>query len=84
MAQRLQFDVQDKAALHALDNDFVISADGETATVTGEMEVELIRLADADGNRFKLTITFPGGEPLEVRIARQQLLEQLEIEADED
>ena len=78
MAQHLQFDDQDKAALHALDNDFTISSDGETATVTGEMQVELIRLAD--GNRFKLTITFPNGEPLEVRIARAQLLQELGVE----
>ena len=83
MAQRLQFDVQDQAALRALDDTFTLDAAGEVATVTGEMEVEVIRLADDDGARFKLTIRFPNGEELEVRIARQQLLQELEIAADE-
>ena len=83
MAQRLQFDAQDQAALRALDSDFTIDAAGEVATVTGEMEVEFIRLADDGGNRFRLTITFPNREELEVRIARAQLLQQLDIEADE-
>ena len=34
----MRFDDQDKPALRALD-DFTISADGETATVAGEMEI---------------------------------------------
>ena len=54
----------------------------ETATVVGEMEVCLVRPADDGGDRFWLTIKFPGGETLDVRIARTQLLEQLDIEAD--
>jgi hypothetical protein len=58
-----------------------ISADGETATVVGEMEVVVVRPADDDGARFWLTIKFPGGETLDVRIARTQLLQQLGIEA---
>ena len=47
------------------------------------MEVVIVRLADDDGDRFWLTITLPGGEELDVRIQRAQLLEQLDIEADE-
>ena len=82
MAQHLQFDAQDREALAALD-EFTISADGETARVTGEMEVVIVRPADDGGARFRLTIKFPGGEELEVRIARAQLLEQLDIEAGE-
>ena len=82
MAQHLQFDAQDRAALAALD-EFTISADGETARVTGEMEVVIVRPADDGGARFRLTIKSPGGEELEVRIARAQLLEQLDIEAGE-
>ena len=39
------FDEQDRAAPHALDDDFTISADGETATVAGEMEVVIVRPA---------------------------------------
>ena len=50
MAQYMRFDDQDRAALRALD-DFAISADGETATVAGEMKVELVRPAD-DGGQF--------------------------------
>ena len=81
MARCLQFDAQDQAALQALDSDITISADGEVATVTGEMEVEVVRPVDDGGNRFRLTITFPNGEELEVRIARSQLLEQLDIKS---
>jgi hypothetical protein len=61
----MPFDAQDKAA--PLDDTFTISADGETATVTGEMEVEIVRPADDGGARFWLTIRFPSGETLDVR-----------------
>jgi hypothetical protein len=47
----MRLDDQDKAALRALD-EFTISADGETATVAGEMEVCVVRPADDDGARF--------------------------------
>ena len=67
MTRNMRFDEQDKAALAALDRDFVISADGETATVSGEMEVEIVRPADDGGARFWLTIRFPSGETLDVR-----------------
>jgi hypothetical protein len=76
----MQFDTQDQAALRALD-DFTISADGEIASIKGEMKVEVVCPADDDGARFWLTIKFPGGETLDVRIARTQLLQQLGIEA---
>jgi hypothetical protein len=78
MARRMQLDNQDRAALRALD-DFVIDADGETATVTGEMEVVIVRPADDGGARFRLTLKFPNGEPLAVRIARVQLLRELDV-----
>jgi hypothetical protein len=68
-----------KHALRALD-EFTIDSDGETATITGEMKVVVVRPAADDGVRFLLTLQFPGGEELEVRIARTQLLEQLGIE----
>jgi hypothetical protein len=42
MARCMRFDEQDKRALRALD-EFNISADGETATVTGEMAVTVVR-----------------------------------------
>ena len=85
MARRIRFDDQDKAAaLRALDDAFVISSDGETATVVGEMEVDVVRPADDGGARFWLTIKFPGGEELDVRIARAQLLDQLDIGDDAD
>ena len=73
-----KFDDLDKRAFAALDADFEIS--DETATVSGEMEVAAVRL---DDDRFRLTIRFPSGETLDVRIRRAQLLEQLDIEADE-
>jgi hypothetical protein len=78
MAMRL--DAQDNAALRALDDDFTINADGETAVINGEMEIVLVRPAD---DRFQLTLEFPSGETLDVRIRRAQLLEQLDVEADE-
>ena len=59
------------------------TAADEVATVVGEMEVEIVRPADDGGARFRLTLKFPNGEELEVRIARTQLLQQLDIEADE-
>ena len=67
MARCTRFDDQDKAALRALDDDFTISTDGETAMVVGEMEVEIVRPADDGGARFWLTIKFPSGETLDVR-----------------
>ena len=83
MASCLRLDEQDKRALRALNNDFEFNIDGETATVTGKMEVEIVRPADDGGARFWLTIRFPSGETLDVRIRRAQLLEQLDVEADE-
>jgi hypothetical protein len=80
MAKCLPLDSQDQRALRALDGDFVISADGETASITGEMEVTAVRLDDA---RLQLRLKFPGGEELDVRIARAQLLQELDVEVDE-
>ena len=80
MTKRMQFDGRDKAAFAALDGDTTIAPNGEVATViSGQMEVEVTRLAGDGGERFWLTIRFPGGEELDVRIARSQLLEQLDI-----
>ena len=67
MASCLRLDEQDKRALRALNNDFEFNIDGETATVTGKMEVEIVRPADDGGARFWLTIRFPSGETLDVR-----------------
>jgi hypothetical protein len=62
MAGCLRFDAQDKRALRALDDTFTISADCETARITGEMEVEVVRPADDDGGaRLRLTLKFPSG-----------------------
>ena len=77
MARCMRFDDQDKAALRALD-DFMISADGETATAAGEMEIEIVRVAHDGGDRLWLTITLPGGEEFAVRVFRSA------IEADEE
>jgi hypothetical protein len=83
MARHMRFDDQDKAALRKLDDDFTFSNDGETASITGEMTVVIVRPADDGGARLWLTIAFPNNETLDVRIARGQLLEQLDVEADE-
>ena len=79
MTRRIRFDAQDRAALRKLD-DFMISDDGEVARVVGEMEVKVVR---PEGDQFWLTFKFASGEELDVRIRRAQLLEQLDIEADE-
>ena len=67
-------------ALPKLDDDFIISADGEHAVISGEMEITVERPA---ADRFQMMLKFPGGEELEVRIARNQLLEQLDVGDDE-
>ena len=84
MARCMRFDEQDKRALRALDSDFTISTDGETATVAGEMEIEIVRVAHDGGDRLWLTITLPGGEEFAVRVFRSALLEAAGIEADEE
>lgn len=82
MAQHLQLDAGDQAALQALDPSFTFS-DG-IATVVGEMQIEVARLGEADGTRLQLKIRFPSNEELVVRLLRTQLLQELlEIEADE-
>jgi hypothetical protein len=75
------FDKQDRAALLALDSDFEIR-DG-AAAVSGHIKLTVMRVAHDSGDQFLLTFTMPGGELLDLRIRRVQLLEQLEIEADE-
>ena len=80
----MQLDDQDNRALHKLDDGFTISADGQRAVVTGEMEIEIARPDHDGGKRFWLMITFTGGETLDVRIARSQLLDQLDIGDDAD
>ena len=74
----IRFDSQDRAALAKLDNDFAISVDGEVATISGKMEVEIMRFAGDGGDQFRLRFKFPG-EPLDVGIRRTQLLEQLNV-----
>jgi hypothetical protein len=78
----MKFDTQDKAALRALDTGFVLSADGETATVAGEMEVEIVRFTSDGVDQFRLRFKFPNNE-LDVKIRRSQLLQELDVEADE-
>ena len=82
MARYMRFDDRIKQRC-ARSMTFTISTDGETATVGGEMEVVIVRPPDDGGARFWLTIRLPGGEELDVQIARAQLLQQLDIDADE-
>ena len=79
----IAFDGLDKRALHALDGDFTFSSDGEVASVASEMEVKIIRPDHDGGNQFWLTLQLPSGETLDVRMRRAQLLEQLDVGADE-
>jgi hypothetical protein len=76
----MRFDNQDEKSLRALDGGFAISTDNETAAVTGEMQVVITRPAD---DRFWLRLTFPGGEVLDIRMSRTQLLEELGIKVDD-
>jgi hypothetical protein len=79
MARCRPFDDQDKAAFAALDADFTIDASNEVATVSGQMEVEVTRLAGDGGDQFQLRFVFPSNELLDVKIRRVQLLEQLGV-----
>jgi hypothetical protein len=81
MARALRLDDQGRAALRKLDDTFSIN--GEVATVSGPMEVEVTRLASDGGDQFQLRFIFPSNETLDVKIRRVQLLEQLDVEADE-
>ena len=85
MARCMTFDDQDKAALHALD-DFTISDDGngESATLAGEMKVEIVRPAHDGGRQLWLTITLPGGDEIAVIMPRRNLLGAANIEASDD
>ena len=56
--------------------DFIISDDGETATVAGEMEVEIVRPTD---DQLCVTVTFPSDETLTMRFMRTQLLQELSV-----
>jgi hypothetical protein len=80
MSQHIQLDASDIKALRVLDSDFIISADGEVAKLVGEMEVTVVRPADDGGARLLLTLKLPNGELFDVRLARAQLLQQLNIE----
>ena len=76
----MRLDDLDRRALEALDGDFKIIANGERAVISGEMEIEIIRPTD---DRLEMTVKFPGGEDFLIRLARAQLLDQLDIEAGE-
>jgi hypothetical protein len=81
MTRCMKFDALDQRALQALDHEFEVDASGEVATVTGDMTVVITRPADSD--QFWIRLTFPNGEKLDVKIRRAQLLEELDVEADE-
>jgi hypothetical protein len=72
----VQFDSSDKAALHKLDSDFTIDAGGESATIAGDMKIEIIRIA---GERYQLVINFPGGMEFPILLSRSQTLKQLSV-----
>jgi hypothetical protein len=76
----MKLDPQDRAAFSKLDNDFIVASDGESAKIVGEITVKMIRTTN---DRLQLTLEFPGGEELIVRLARAQLLDQFDIETDE-
>ena len=78
MTDRIQFDSQDRAALRALDNDFMIDPSEEVATSVGD--IEIVRVA---GDRFQFTVTFPGGEEFLILLSRDRTLEQLGVNAEQ-
>jgi hypothetical protein len=75
MTDRIRFDLQDKAALRALDSDCAIDASGEVATITGSVKIEIVRVGD---ERYQLAIDFPGKEFV-ILLSRDRTLEQLGI-----
>jgi hypothetical protein len=76
MTDRVRLDLQDRAALRALDSDFAIDAGGEIATIAGDIKIEIIRVA---GDRFQLTITFAGDKEFLILLSRDQTLKQLGV-----
>lgn len=75
----VKFTDQDIAALSALK--FAISGDNETATYTGEMQIQVARPGDNDV--LLLLITLPSGEELQLTMMRDELLESAGIEDDQ-
>jgi DNA repair exonuclease SbcCD ATPase subunit len=77
MTDRVRLDLQDKAALRALDSDFMIDPSEEVATSVGD--IEIVRVA---GDRFQFTVTFSGGEKFLISLSRSRTLEQLGVRAE--
>jgi hypothetical protein len=76
-SRRIQFNTQDRRAVAALDDDFTVNDNNDVAVIAGEMRVEIMRIAG--GDQFRLRIGFPGGEQLDVRIARSQMMRELNV-----
>lgn len=80
MTRSVRFTTEDTAALRKLDADAAIDDSNEVAVISGDMKLKVVRLAHDSGDQFRLTLTFPGAEELEIRIARVQLLRELGVE----
>jgi hypothetical protein len=74
----MKFDSQEKSMLAALDPDFTISADNETAMLN-DVKVKIVRVAD---DRLELTLELASVD-FPIALSRTQTLKQLGIKADE-
>ena len=73
MARCMQFDDQDRQALERL-GEFSISQDGETASISGDMKVAIVRPQQKGDQQLWLTLTLPGGEDLDLVMDHAMLL----------
>jgi hypothetical protein len=80
--QHIQLNTQDRAVFAALDDDFAVSEDGLSATVTGNMKFTVTRSAAGGIEQYKLKLELPSGEPFEMNIRRAQLVDQFTIRGD--
>jgi hypothetical protein len=75
----MRLDDKDKAMLAALDEDFIVSADGETATISEDIRIHITRPAD---NQIQFLIEFQNLE-FPVLLLRDKTLTTLGIKTDE-
>ena len=73
MTQQLKLNNEDLRALRALDPDVEISVDGESATISTDIEVTAARAITDGIDIIWMRFKFPG-QPFDVKIRRVQLL----------
>ena len=68
----MPFDSLDEHILQMLDDGFTVNDSNEVAEIAVRIEVTR---SDDDDDRLWFRFRFPGGEKLEIRVSRRQLIE---------